>query len=385
MIAFGDLRREYMELSVEIDEAVRSVCRDGWFVLGRKVEEFEAAFAGYIGDGVHAVGVGSGTEAIHLALVASGVGIGDYVITVPNTAVPTVSAISLAGAIPLLVDIDPDSYTMDPSLLRDLAQKEKKRLGNRLKAIVPVHLYGQSAPMEPIAEIAKEFDLNVIEDACQATGALYHGRKVGSLGDYAAFSFYPSKNLGAYGDGGMVLTKDPDDARKLKMLRNYGQEKRYYHPIKGINSRLDELQAAILLVKLKYLDRWNSRRREIARIYSEKISTEQARKPKEMSYGRHIFHLYVIRHARRADLQTYLEQEGVQTMIHYPVPIHMQEAYRDLGYGHGSFPIAEKCADEVLSLPIFPQLRDEEVMRVAKLIDHFDSLPEEVVLTRKGF
>jgi dTDP-4-amino-4,6-dideoxygalactose transaminase len=382
MIAFGDLRREYMELSVEIDEAVRSVCRDGWFVLGRKVEEFEMAFAGYIGDGVHAVGVGSGTDAIYLGLVASGVGNGDFVITVPNTAVPTVSAISLAGAIPLLVDIDPDSYTMDPSLLRDLAQKEKKRLGNRLKAIVPVHLYGQSAPMEPIAEIAKEFDLKVIEDACQATGALYYGRKVGSLGDYAAFSFYPSKNLGAYGDGGMVLTKDPDGARKLKMLRNYGQEERYYHRIKGINSRLDELQAAILLVKLKYLDRWNSRRREIARIYSEKITTEQVRKPKEMSYGIHIFHLYVIRHTRRADLQTYLENEGVQTMIHYPVPIHMQEAYRDLGYGHRSFPIAEKCADEVLSLPIFPQLRDEEVLRVAKLIDHFDSLPENVVLTR---
>jgi len=372
MIAFGDLRREYTDLSGEIDEAIRSVCRNGWFVLGKKVEEFEAAFAGYIGGGVHAVGVGSGTEAIHLGLVAAGVGNGDYVITVPNTAVPTVSAINLAGAIPLLVDIDPLSYTMDPSLLRDLVKKEKKQLGSRLKAIVPVHLYGQSAHMEPILDVAKEFDLKLVEDACQAHGALYQGGKAGSIGDYAAFSFYPSKNLGAYGDGGMVLTRDADEAKKLKMLRNYGQEKRYFHRIKGFNSRLDELQAAILLVKLKYLDRWNARRREIARIYSDNIRNLQIAKPQEMPYGRHVFHLYVIRHPRRTDLQAYLEHEGVQTVIHYPVPIHLQEAYHDLGYGKRSFPVAEQCAEEILSLPIFPQLRDEEIQRVAELINHFD-------------
>jgi dTDP-4-amino-4,6-dideoxygalactose transaminase len=363
---------EYVELSGEIDEAIRSVCRNGWFVLGKKVEEFETAFAGYIGDGIHAVGVGSGTEAIHLGLVAAGVGIGDCVITVPNTAVPTVSAISLAGAIPILVDIDPLSYTMDPSLLRDLVKKEKKQLGNRLKAIVPVHLYGQSAHMEPIIDLAKEFDLKVVEDACQAHGALYQGAKAGSFGDYAAFSFYPSKNLGAYGDAGMVLTRDRDEAKKLKMLRNYGQETRYYHRIKGFNSRLDELQAAILLVKLKYLDRWNARRREIAHIYSDNIRNLQIAKPKEMIYGRHVYHLYVIRHPRRTDLQAYLEQEGVQTMIHYPVPIHLQEAYHDLGYGKRSFPVAEKYAEEILSLPIFPQIRDEEIQRVAELINHFD-------------
>jgi dTDP-4-amino-4,6-dideoxygalactose transaminase len=371
MIAFGDLRREYMELSGEIDEAIRSVCRNGWFVLGKKGEEFEAAFAGYIGDGIHAVGVGSGTEAIHLGLVAAGVGNGDYVITVPNTAVPTVSAISLAGAIPLLVDIDPVSYTMDPSLLRDLVKKEKKQLGSRLKAIVPVDLYGQSAHMEPIIDVAKEFDLKVVEDACQAHGALYQGGKAGSFGDYAAFSFYPSKNLGAYGDGGMVLTRDADEAKKLKMLRNCGQEIRYYHRIKGFNSRLDEMQAAILLVKLKYLDRWNARRREIARIYSDNIRNLQIAKPKEMPYGKRVYHLYVIRHPRRTDLQAYLEHEGVQTVIHYPVPIHLQEAYHDLGYGKRSFPVAEKCAEEILSLPIFPQLRDEEIQRVAELINHF--------------
>ncbi len=375
MIAFGDLRREYEEIFSEIDVAVRAVCRNGWFVLGKQVEEFEAAFAGYIGDGLSAVGVGSGTEALHLSLVAAGVGHGDYVITVPNTAVPTVSAISFAGAIPLLVDIDPESYCMDPVQLSDVVKKEKRRLGRRLKAIIPVHLYGQSAAMEPILETAKTFELKVIEDACQAHGAMYRGRKVGSFGDYAAFSFYPSKNLGAYGDGGMVLTKDPGEAKKLKMLRNYGQEKRYYHAIKGFNSRLDELQAAILLAKMKYLDAWNARRREIASFYSENICNPAIVKPKEMSYGKHVFHLYVVRHNKRAKLQASLEQGGVQTAIHYPVPIHLQEAYRDLGQGNGCFPVAEKCAEEILSLPIFPQLRDEEVRMVVELINGFNVIP----------
>jgi dTDP-4-amino-4,6-dideoxygalactose transaminase len=375
MIAFGDLRREYQELSNEIDAVMRGVCRNGWFILGKKVEEFESAFAEFIGGSVQAVGVGSGTEALHLALVASGIEIGDYVITVPNTAVPTVSAITSAGAIPLFVDIDPENYTMDPSLLKDLVKREKRRLGRKLKGIVPVHLYGQSAHMEPILEVGKEFDLKVIEDACQAHGAMYRGRKVGSFGDYAAFSFYPSKNLGAYGDGGMVLTKDPGEAKKLKMLRNYGQEKRYYHAIKGFNSRLDELQAAILLAKMKYLDAWNARRREIADFYSENICNPTIVKPKEMSYGKHVFHLYVVRHNRRANLQASLEQGGVQTVIHYPVPIHLQEAYRDLGHGNGNFPVAEKCAEEILSLPIFPQLRNEEVRMVVELVNGYNDIP----------
>lgn len=375
MIAFGDLRREYQELSNEIDAVMRRVCRNGWFILGEKVEEFESAFAGFIGGSVQAVGVGSGTEALHLALVASGIEKGDYVVTVPNTAVPTVSAITSAGAIPLFVDIDPENYTMDPSLLKDLVKREKKRLGRKLKGIVPVHLYGQAAHLEPILEVGKEFDLKVIEDACQAHGAMYRGRKVGSFGDYAAFSFYPSKNLGAYGDGGMVLTKNPDEAKKLKMLRNYGQEKRYYHAIKGFNSRLDEMQAAILLAKMKYLDAWNARRREIAGFYSENICNPAILKPKEMSYGKHVFHLYVVRHSRRAKLQAFLEQGGVQTVIHYPVPIHRQEAYRDLGYGNGSFPLAEKCAEEILSIPIFPQLRNEEVRMVVELINRYNDVP----------
>jgi len=371
MIPFGDLGREYGELTIEIDSAVTGLLKSGWFVLGKKGEEFENAFADFIDKEVYAVGVGSGTEALHLALVASGVTHGDYVITVPNTAVPTVSAISFSGATPLLVDINPDTYNMDTDKLRELAVSGKKRFGNKLKAVIPVHLYGQSADMGPILDIASEFNLSVIEDACQAHGSEYKGKRVGSLGDYACFSFYPSKNLGAYGDGGMITTKNPEQARKLKMLRNYGQEKRYYHKIKGFNSRLDEIQAAVLLTKIKYLDKWNLRRRDIAGLYNQKIKNEAMTKPVEVSYGKHVFHLYVIRHPERDRLQTYLQQQDVQTVIHYPVPIHLQEAYKDLGYAHGEFPIAENAASEILSLPIFPQLRDEEAETVASLINNF--------------
>lgn len=371
MIPFGDLSREYQELSEELINAIQDVCKKGWFVLGTQGEHFEKAFAEYIGGDVYAVGVGSGTEAIHLALVAAGVEYGDYVITVPNTAVPTVSAISFAGATPVLVDVDPGSYNMDTAQLRDVVRFEKSRLGRRLKAVIPVHLYGQSADMDTILEVAAEFDLKVIEDACQAHGAEYKGHKVGSLGDYAAFSFYPSKNLGAYGDGGIVLTKDSAEAQKLKMLRNYGQERRYYHTIKGFNSRLDEMQAAILLAKLKYLDTWNRRRMEMADFYTENIKNPSVTKPAEMAYGRHVFHLYVIRHPHRDALRSCLEEKGISTVIHYPVPIHLQEAYKDLGYKAGSFPVAEKCASEVVSIPMFPQLKDEELEAIVEAINNF--------------
>ena len=372
MIPFGDLRREYSVLSRELNKVIPNVLKSGWFILGKYVEEFEKAFADYIHKEVYAVGVGSGTEALHLALVASGVQPGDFVITVPNTAVPTVSAISFSGAKPLLVDIHPDTYNMDPIKLRKRVVKEKRRLGGKLKAIIPVHLYGQSADMEPIIEIAKEFELKVIEDACQAHGAEYKGKKVGWFGDYACFSFYPSKNLGAYGDGGMILTKNPEDAQKLKMLRNYGQEKRYVHKIKGFNSRLDEIHAAILLFKLKYLERWNKRRREIASLYNQYIKNPRVIKPIEVPYGKHVFHLYIIRHPQRDRLQSYLKQNSVETAIHYPVPIHLQEAYKDLPYSPGDFPTTEKVSKGILSLPIFPYLRDQEVETVSNLINRFN-------------
>jgi len=374
MIPFGDLSREYNELSDELERAIKDVCQNGWFVLGKKVKEFENAFAEYIGNNVYAIGVGSGTEALHISLVASGVEHGDFVITVPNTAVATVSAISLAGAKPLFVDIDQDSFNMDPMQLRSTIIREKKRLGRKLKAVITVHLYGQSADMDPILDVAKEFDLKLIEDACQAHGAEYKGHKVGSLGDYAAFSFYPSKNLGAYGDGGIIVTRDSAEAKKLKMLRNYGQEKRYYHKIKGFNSRLDELQAAILLTKLKYLDTWNERRREIAKYYTEHLNTQLLVKPKEMPYARHVFHLFVIRYPNRESLRSYLEKNGIKTMIHYPVPIHLQEAYKELGYKLGSFPVTEKFSKEILSLPIFPQIENREVEKISSIIKDFEDL-----------
>jgi dTDP-4-amino-4,6-dideoxygalactose transaminase len=225
--------------------------------------------------------------------------------------------------------------------------------------------------MDPIRSVAKEFGLKVVEDACQAHGAEYGGCKAGSLGDYAAFSFYPSKNIGAYGDGGAVVTRSAEEAAKLKMLRNYGQKKRYYHSIKGFNSRLDELQAAILTVKLQYLDAWNARRREIAEYYVRHIKNPEVSTPREMSYGRHVFHLFVIRHQRRDALAGYLKENGVHTVIHYPVPIHLQEAYADLGYSPGSIPVAEDYAKQIVSLPIFPQLRDKEVERVAELVNSF--------------
>lgn len=372
MIPFGDLSREYNELSDEIERAIKDVCQNGWFILGKKVKEFENAFAEYIGNNVYAIGVGSGTEALHISLVASGVEHGDFVITVPNTAVPTVSAISFAGAKPLFVDIDPDSFNMDPMQLRSTIIRENKRLGRKLKAVIPVHLYGQSADMDPILDVAKEFGFKVIEDACQAHGAEYKGRKVGSLGDYAAFSFYPSKNLGAYGDGGIIISRDAEEAQKLKMLRNYGQEKRYYHKIKGFNSRLDELQAAILLTKLNYLDTWNERRIEIAKYYTEHINSPLIVKPKEMPYGRHVFHLFVIRHPNRESLRSYLEENGIKTMIHYPVPIHLQEAYKELGYKLGNFPVTEKFSKEILSLPIFPQIENREVETILSIIKDFE-------------
>lgn len=371
MIPFGDLSREYQEFSQELDQAINDVCQKGWFVLGKSLERFEKIFAWYIDESVHAVGVGSGTEALHLALVAAGVEHGDYVITVPNTAVPTVSAISFAGAIPLFVDVDAENYNMDSALLRDTVVREKNRLGNKLKAVMPVHLYGQSADLDPISDIAKEYGLKLIEDACQAHGAEYNNRKVGSFGDYSAFSFYPSKNLGACGDGGIVLTGDINEAQKLKMLRNYGQEKRYYHKIKGFNSRLDELQASILTVKIRYLDEWNERRREIADMYSQGIKDPSIKKPHRMPYGKHVYHLYVIQHPERDGLMTYLQNNGVQTVIHYPVPIHFQEAYKDLNYPPGSFPVAERLSMEICSLPIFPQLKNEEINRVIEIINSY--------------
>ncbi len=359
MIPFGDLRLQYRAIKTELDQAVQSVLDNGWFILGKNVSAFEAEFATYC-DASYAVGVGNGTDALQLALMACGVGHGDEVITSPLSATFTALAISAAGAVPAFVDIDPQTYNLDPGRL-------EAAIGSRTKAVVPVHLYGQPADMDPILAIARKHKLRVIEDAAQAHGAAYKGRQAGTLGDAGCFSFYPSKNLGAFGDGGMVVTNDVGIAQRIQMLRNGGQQTRYDHQLLGINSRLDELQAAILRVKLRYLDEWNDRRRHIAALYNALLrESNEVEPPVEVPDVRHVYHLYVIRSRRRDDLRAHLQQQGIQTSVHYPTPIHLQGAYGWCDLRPGSFPVAERCASEVLSLPIYPELTDAQARRVAQ-------------------
>jgi len=360
-IEFNDLKPQHLELRDEIRAAVERVLDDGWFILGKQGEAFEREFADYCG-AAYCVGVGSGTEAIHLALLACGVQPGDEVATVSLTAVPTASAISFAGARPVFVDVDPRTFTMDPGRL-------ESTITSRTRAILPVHLYGQVADMEPILEVGRRHGIPVIEDACQAHGAEYKGRKAGSLGTMAAFSFYPTKNLGACGDGGAVTTNDPELADRLRLLRNYGQRKRYYHESKGFNSRLDEMQAAILRAKLRHLDEWNEIRRAKARLYSSLLKEVVC--PYEAEYARHVYHLYVVRSRRRDDLQRFLAEQGIGTLIHYPVPVHLQDAYRDLGVPRGALPATERAAEEILSLPLYPELPDEMIAEVAEAVNRF--------------
>ena len=362
MIPFSELKTQYQNIENEIQEAFEQVFDSSWFVLGKNVEAFETEFASYC-QAEYGIGVGSGTEALHLALLACDVQPGDEVITVANTAVPTISAISFARAKPVFVDIDPDSYTMNPNLI-------EAKITEKTRVILPVHLFGQPADMRPILDISKKYNLKVIEDACQAHGAEYDGKKVGALGDLGCFSFYPSKNLGAYGDGGMVVTNNPDLADRVWMLRNYGQRKRYYHDIKGFNSRLDELQAAFLRKKLNHLNQWNQRRRQLAQIYYDNLGGSIV-KPIEKDYANHIYHLYVIRCQRREELQGFLSENEIQTLIHYPVPVHFQPAYQDLNLKSGSLPITEKYAAEILSLPMYPELKDDDVLFVADKINDF--------------
>ena len=357
MIPFGDLKLQYQSIKVELDRAIQSVLDEGWFILGKNVSAFEDEFAAYCGTSF-AVGVGSGTDALQLALMACGIGPGDEVLTSPLSATFTALAISAVGAVPTFVDIDPNTYNIDP-------RKLEGAIGPRTKAIMPVHLYGQPADMDPILAVARKYNLFVIEDAAQAHGALYKSRRAGVMGDVGCFSFYPSKNLGAFGDGGMVVTNNPESAEKLRMLRHGGQKTRYDHQLIGRNSRLDELQAAILRVKLTYLEKWNERRRHIAALYTALLGDSEVEPPIEALYAKHIFHLYVVRCKDRDALQDHLTERGVGTAVHYPIPIHLQGAYRWLAVEPGSFPIAERCANQVLSLPIYPELTDAKVRQIA--------------------
>lgn len=362
-VPFVDLHAQYVTIRDEIQAAVSEVLENGWFILGRHVESFEEKFTEYCGSG-QAIGVGSGTEALHLALRACGVGQGDEVITVANTFIATALAIDYTGAMPVFVDVDPVTYNIDVTQV-------EARITSRTKAILPVHLFGQPADLEPILALSEAYGLYVIEDACQAHGATYKGQPVGTIGDIGCFSFYPSKNLGAYGDGGLLLTRDPALAEQARLLRNYGQMRKYFHCIRGYNSRLDELQAAVLEVKLPYLDEWNDMRRRIAARYDAGINAPHVTLPGTGEDVRHVYHLYVIRTPYRDALCEWLSGRGIRTQIHYPVPIHRQAAYKYLGLPSGTLPVTERVCDEVLSLPMYPELTDIQVDWVIESINTF--------------
>jgi dTDP-4-amino-4,6-dideoxygalactose transaminase len=362
VVPFVDLKAQYQSIRDEVRAEVDNVFESTQFILGDAVEKFERDFADYLGV-KHVLGVGSGLDALRLALEAAGVGAGDEVIIPANTFIATALAVSGTGAKPVLVDCREDTYQIDPALI-------EQAITPRTKVIMPVHLYGQSADIAEIVEIARNHKLEVIEDAAQAHGTRFLGQRCGSFGLAGCFSFYPGKNLGAYGDGGAVATNDDDFAKRVNSLRNYGQKQKYVHVEKGTNSRLDTIQAAILNVKLRHLDDWNAARRAHAAMYSDSLG-EDFIVPTLDPRSEHIFHLYVVRTRNREELQQHLNSLGIQTGIHYPIPIHLQEAYRDLGLGKGSFPVTEKLADEILSLPMFPELTHEQIELVLEALSSF--------------
>jgi len=356
VIPFLDLKAQYSSIKAEVEAAVGRVLESGHYVLGPEVEAFEREFAAYCG-APHAVAVNSGTSALHLALLAAGIGPGDEVITTPFTFVATASAVCNAGARPVFVDIRRDSFTIDPDLI-------EAAITPRTRALIPVHLYGQPADMNPILDIARRHGLSVIEDACQAHGAEYEGRRAGSMGDLGCFSFYPGKNLGACGEGGLVVARDAEHARKVRMLRDWGQERKYEHALPGFNFRMDAIQGAILRIKLRRLDAWTEGRRAAAARYATLLADAGVDIPAEMPYARHVYHVYAVRTGERRARQDALHAEQIQTGIHYPIPVHLQPAYASLGYRAGDFPEAEAAAREVLSLPMFPELSDGQINQV---------------------
>jgi len=360
LIPFIDLKAQYRTIKPEIDAAIARVLESSEFALGSEVAAFEEEFAGYC-QARFAVAVNSGTSALHLALLAAGVGPGDEVITVPFTFVATVAAICYTGARPVLVDINPQSYTMDVTQIESAITKQTK-------VILPVHLYGQPADMDPIMDLARGYGLAVVEDAAQAHGAEYKGRRVGSIGDLGCFSFYPGKNLGGYGEGGMLVTNNPQYARVTRMLRDWGQESKYDHVLKGYNYRMDGLQGAILRVKLRHLETWTEARRANARLYNQLLSDNGVITPCEMPYARHVYHLYAVRAQRRNGLQERLLKDGIQTGVHYPISVHMQKAYADLGYRAGDFPCSEQVASEVLSLPMYAELSSTQRQAIVESV-----------------
>jgi dTDP-4-amino-4,6-dideoxygalactose transaminase len=384
-IPFLDLVTPHVEMEEELVKVFRTALQTAGFIGGKAVQDFENAFAEFC-DVTQCAAVGSGTDALRFALMAAGVSPGDSVITVPNTFIATTEAISQAGAQPEFIDVDEQTYNMDPERLREYLETKcdrdqptgrpiSRRTARVVTAVVPVHLYGQTADMDAIEELAERWNLIVVEDACQAHGAEYlsrkhnRWRKAGSMGRAAAFSFYPGKNLGACGEGGAVTTNDADLAQKVRMLRDHGQAEKYYHDIEGYNGRLDAIQAGILRAKLSHLSEWNNQRRDRAQTYQELLSSvEGLVPPVEPSWARAVYHLYVVRVQARQELQDHLKEAGIATGIHYPIPLHLQKAYRNLGYDKGDFPVTERVAPETLSLPMYPQLTRIEQETIARTV-----------------
>ena len=362
-VPFLDLKRQYSTIKKEIDEAVFSVLSNARFILGPEVKTFEEKVAAYCG-AKFAIGVASGTDALLLSLRACGVKPGDEVITTTFSFFASAGVISRLGAVPVFVDIDGETYNIDPEQI-------EKKISQKTKAIMPVHLFGQCADMDPLLEIAKEHNLKVVEDAAQAIGAEYKGKKAGTVGDFGCFSFFPSKNLGGVGDGGMVVTNDPEMAEMIRILRVHGSKPKYYHSTIGYNSRLDTIQAAILGVKLKYLDDWTKKRRKHAEIYNSAFKDLDIITPKEKSFSYHIYNQYTIAVKNRDELRKYLKEKEIGHDSYYPVPLHLQECYRFLGYNKGDLPVSEKKAMEVVSIPIYPELTEEEQGYVISTIREF--------------
>lgn len=362
-VPFVDLKAQYLSIKNEVDTKISEVINNTSFILGKFVEDFENSFARYC-NSKYAVCTNSGTSALHLALLSHGIGRGDEVITVPNTFMATASSICHAGAKPVFVDVDEKTMNLDVSKL-------KEALTPSTKAIVPVHLFGQPADMDTILKFAKENNLVVIEDACQAHGAEYKNEKV-PISNTACFSFYPGKNLGAYGEGGAVVANDPEIAEKIKLLRAHGENPKYNHKMIGYNYRMEGIQGAVLGVKLNYLDKWTNMRRKNAKIYNDLFSSSKVIIPHEAEYSRHVYHLYVIRCKNRDALREFLKKEGIDTGIHYPLPLHLQPALSDLKYKKGDFPVTEKVADEILSLPMFPELTQEQIQFVVDKMKEFE-------------
>ena len=363
MVKFLNLNPMHEEIKKEVMEAMERVYDSGWYILGKEVENFEREFAAYC-NVKYALGVGNGLEALHLILRAYEIGENDEVIIPSNTYIATALAVSYTGATPVFVEPYENTFNINPNLI-------EKHITKKTKAIIPVHLYGQPCDMDPINEISKRYNLKVIEDNAQSQGAEYKCRKTGSLGDAAGTSLYAGKNIGALGDGGIITTNDVDLYEKIKALRNYGSQKKYYNEYKGFNSRLDEIQAAILSVKLKYLDKWNTNRQQIVNKYIKQIDNKYIVLPKKLDNVNHVYHQFIIRCERRDELQKHLKNCGIDTMIHYPVPIHKQKAYEEYRDLIGKLPIAEKLANEVLSLPIYPYMKEEDINLIIESINNF--------------